>query len=108
METSYIADRREPMSVPSIMIFEEGFSRGIRCRFIDKCFTVDSYVRSKEGLLLEIERNMPDIIVLDLDIYAKIDGIKTSQKIRNRFNLPVIYKFTKLKINPITVWNWTL
>ncbi|MGD8771144.1 MAG: hypothetical protein PVJ06_13980 [Desulfobacterales bacterium] len=96
------------MSIPSIMIFEEGFNRGIRCRFIDKWFTVDFYVRSKEGLLLEIERNMPDVIILDLDIYAKIDGIKTSQKIRNRFNLPVIYKFTKLKINPITVWNWTL
>ena len=96
------------MSVPSIMIFEEGFNRGISCRFISNWFTVDSYVHCKEELLLEIERNMPDIIILDLDVYAKIDGIKTSQKIRNRFDLPVIYQFTRLKIHPIKAWNWTL
>jgi CheY-like chemotaxis protein len=100
--------RRDIMSVPSIMIFEEGFNRGIRCRFISECFRLDSYVNCEEGLLSEIERNKPDIIILDLDIYAKIDGIKTSQKIRHRFDLPVIYKFTKLKIHPVTVWNWTL
>jgi len=96
------------MSVQSIMMFEEGFNRGIRCRFISKSVKVDSYVSGKDSLLIEIERNMPDLIVFDLDLYAKIDGVKTSKEIRDRFNIPVIYKHIRLEVHPTTVWNWTL
>lgn len=79
------------MSVFSIIMLEEGFNRGIRCRYASRWFKVDSYVPGKEGLLAEIERNKPDVVVMDLGLYAKIDGIKTSWKIRNWCNVPVIY-----------------
>jgi DNA-binding response OmpR family regulator len=46
---------------------------------------------SKESLLVEIERNKPDVVVMDLDLYAKIDGIETSRKIRSQFDVPVMY-----------------
>ena len=65
------------MSEFSLMIFDEGFNRGIRCRFISAWFKIDSYLLNKEGLLTEIERNKPDIIMIDLDLYGKIDGIET-------------------------------
>jgi CheY-like chemotaxis protein len=79
------------MDAQSIMMFDEGFDLGIRCRFISQWFKVDSYVPSKEGLLAEIERNMPDIVVMDLYLYEKMDGIEISRKIRSQFDVPVMY-----------------
>jgi CheY-like chemotaxis protein len=79
------------MPVQSLMMFDEGIDWGIRCRYVSEWFKMDSYVSSKEGLLAEIERNMPDVVLLDLDLYARIDGIETSRRIRNRFDVPVVY-----------------
>jgi DNA-binding response OmpR family regulator len=68
-----------------------GFDRGIRCRFINELFKIDSYSSSNERLLAEIERNNPDVIMMDLDLYGRIDGIETSKQIRCRFDVPIIY-----------------
>jgi len=48
-------------------------------------------VYSNARLFLEIEKNTPDVVVMDLDLYAKIDGIETSKRIRSQFGVPVIY-----------------
>jgi DNA-binding response OmpR family regulator len=58
---------------------------------INGWFKRDSYVSSREKLILEIEKVKPDVVVLDLGLYEKIDGIETSRLIRSRFNVPVIY-----------------
>ena len=79
------------MPETSVMMFDKGFDRGIRCRFISKWCKIDSYVSSKEKLLSEIDKNKPDVVVMDLDLYAKMDGIETSRRIRNRFDVPVVY-----------------
>jgi glycine/serine hydroxymethyltransferase len=96
------------MSVSSIMVFEEGFNRGIRFRYISDSFKVDSYVCDKQSLLTSIERNMPNVVLMGLSLYAKIDGVKVSKEIRRRFDIPVIYKHIRLKVHPTTVWNWNL
>jgi hypothetical protein len=90
------------------MVFEEGFNRGIRCRYISDSVKANSYISGKDSILTEIERNMPDLVLMDLDLYAKIDGVKISKEIRRRFNIPLIYKHISLKVHPTTVWNWTL
>ena len=79
------------MSEQNVMMFEEGTYNGIRCRFISEWFKIESYVYTREKLLSEIEKNRPNIVVLDLDLYAKIDGIETSRKIRSQFDVPVWY-----------------
>ena len=79
------------MSGLSLMMFDDGFDRGIRCRFISEWLKIDSFVSSIERLLYEIERNNPNVVVMDLDLYCRIDGIETSKKIRNRFDIPVMY-----------------
>ena len=38
-----------------------------------------------------IEKTHPDVVVMDLTLYAKIDGIETSRVIRSRFDVPVMY-----------------
>ena len=73
------------------MFFDEGHNHNIRCGYISECFKVDSYIQTKEDLLSEIKKTNPDVIVIDLYLYAKIDGIETSRKIRSQFHVPVIY-----------------
>jgi len=79
------------MSVPSIMMFDEGFDQGIRCRFVSEWFKIESYVYSNARLFSEIEKTHPDVVVMDLNLYAKIDGIETSRKIRYKFGVAVVY-----------------
>jgi DNA-binding response OmpR family regulator len=79
------------MAELTMMLFEKGVGNNIRCRAINGWFKMDSYVSSEENLFLEIEKVKPDVVVLDLDLYAKIDGIETSRKIRSRFDVPVMY-----------------
>ncbi len=79
------------MDVQSVMWLEMGLDRRIRCRLVREWFMVDSYVNSVEDLMLEIDKTKPDVVVMDLDLYERMDGIETSRRIRNRFDVPVVY-----------------
>ena len=73
------------------MFLDDGPENNIRCRFICDCCRVESYVYSNARLFSEIERTHPDVVVMDLDLYARIDGIETSKKIRTQFGVSVVY-----------------
>ena len=73
------------------MFLAEGPNGNIRCRFICDWCKVESYVHSNARLLSAIEKTHPDVVLMDLDLYAKIDGIETSRQIRTLFNVPMIY-----------------
>jgi len=75
-----------------VMSFEAGHKQGIKCRFISQWFKIDTYVPCKERLLSEIEKNQPDVVVIDPDLYARIDGIETTSRIRQKFKIPIMYK----------------
>jgi len=48
-------------------------------------------VHSVARLFSEIEKTLPDVVVIDLNLYAIINGIETSRKIRSQFDVPVWY-----------------
>jgi DNA-binding NarL/FixJ family response regulator len=73
------------------MFLDEGLNKNIRCRFICDYCKIESNVHSNARLFLEIEKTHPDVVVMDLDLYAKIDGIETSRKIRSKFDVPGMY-----------------
>ena len=75
----------------TMMLCEKGPDNNILCRAINGWFKMDSYVSSTQKLLLEIERLKPDVVVMDLGLYEKIDGIEISRAIRSRFDVPVMY-----------------
>ena len=79
------------MAKLTMMLFETGPENNIRCRAINGWFKRDSYVSSTQKLLLEIQKVKPDVVVMDLGLYEKIDGIETSWLIRSRFDVPVMY-----------------
>jgi len=68
------------------MFLDKGSNGNIRCRFISYCCKVESYVHSNARLFSEIEKTHPDVVVMDLNLYAKIDGIETSRRISS-FNI---------------------
>ena len=79
------------MTELTMMLCENGPENNIRCRAINGWFKMDSYVSTRQKLLLEIGKVKPDVVVMDLGLYEKIDGIETSRMIRSRFDVPVIY-----------------
>jgi len=68
------------------MFLDEGLNKNIRCRFICDCCNIESYVYSNARLFSEIEKTHLDVVVMDLNLYAKIDGIETSRRISS-FNI---------------------
>ena len=79
------------MPEPSVMMFDIGAEHSVRCRFISEWFKMDFCFYTREKLLSEIERNMPDVVLMDLNLYLKIDGIETSRMIRNLYGVQVMY-----------------
>ena len=73
------------------MFLDRGTNENIRCKFICDCCKIESNVYTNARLFLEIEKTHPDVVVMDLELYAKIDGIETSRKIRSQFDIPVMY-----------------
>jgi DNA-binding response OmpR family regulator len=73
------------------MFLDQGTNGNIRCRFICECCKIECNVYTNARLFSEIEKIHPDVVVMDLDLYAKIDGIETSRKIRYQFDILVMY-----------------
>ena len=54
-------------------------------------FEVTGIVPRGEEALHHIKQNPPDIVLLDIQLKGKIDGIETAQIMQKEFNIPVIY-----------------
>ena len=54
-------------------------------------YVVPSVVTSGEECLKKIEKTQPDLILMDIMIKGKIDGVETAKRIKKRFDIPVIY-----------------
>jgi CheY-like chemotaxis protein len=73
------------------LFLDVGHNGNIRCRFFCDWYKIDSYFHSNARLFLEIERTHPDVVLMDLDLYSRIDGVETSRRIRSQFDVPVMY-----------------
>ncbi len=80
------------MAESKVMLFEADEKMGMRCRFISEWCKIVSYMyATREGLLLEIKKHNPDVVFINRNLYARVDGIKTSQILRSKYNIPVRY-----------------
>ncbi len=52
---------------------------------------VASMVPSGEQAIQEIEREVPDLVLMDIVLQEGMDGIETAEIIRSRFDIPVIF-----------------
>ncbi|MCH8317010.1 MAG: response regulator [Bacteroidetes bacterium] len=68
----------------------------ITARDIESClkefgYLVTGIVTSGEDAVKKTERSNPDLVLMDIRLKGKMDGIEAAQIIRDKFNIPVIY-----------------
>ena len=54
-------------------------------------FTVVGLASTGEKAIEEINKTNPDLVLMDIKLKGKMDGIETAEVIRNQFDLPLIY-----------------
>ncbi len=54
-------------------------------------YIVASVARSGKMAIKMVEENKPDLVLMDIVLKDKMDGIETAKEIRSRFNIPVVY-----------------
>ncbi|RKE90859.1 LytR/AlgR family response regulator transcription factor [Ichthyenterobacterium magnum] len=54
-------------------------------------YEVTGIIPRGEEALMHINENQPDIILMDINLRGKLDGIETVKQIQNQYNIPVIY-----------------
>jgi signal transduction histidine kinase len=54
-------------------------------------YEIAGIVTSGEKAILKIEETNPNLILMDIMLKGKIDGITTAEKIQKRWNIPIIY-----------------
>jgi hypothetical protein len=65
----------------------DSIDQQIKFRFISNWFKIDSYVSNKKMLLSSIEMIDPDVVVMDLGVYEKMDGIAIMVKTQLKCDL---------------------
>lgn len=81
------------MSLPKILIVEDEsiVSLEIQSRLEDLGYAVSEAVYSGEDALLSVEKILPDLVLMDINLRGELDGIETSNQIREKYNIPIIY-----------------
>lgn len=54
-------------------------------------YKVTGIVSRGEEVLPHIKQNKPDIVLLDVQLKGKLDGIETARIMQNEFDIPIIY-----------------
>lgn len=70
---------------------EEVIAAGIRRTLEGQGFEVTSCAASGEEALRLVERDRPDVVLMDVVLGGRMDGIEAASVIRESFDVPVIY-----------------
>ncbi len=54
-------------------------------------YSVSSVASSGEKAIKEVEVKVPDLVLIEILLLGKMNGIETANQIRSRFNIPVLY-----------------
>lgn len=82
------------MEVPiKILIVEDEMVIGanIAMQLTDLGYEVTGIIPRGEDAILHVMENHPDLILLDINLKGKIDGIETAVLMQKQFDIPIIY-----------------
>ena len=76
-----------------IMIVEDEsiIAEDIRMSLINNGYVVSSVISTGEKAIEKVKEDKPDLILMDIMLAGKMDGIQTAGMIQTIFNIPVIY-----------------
>ena len=81
------------MAKSKIMIVEDEWitADDIRMSLQSLGYTVSSVVSSGEEAIQKAEKDKPDLVLMDIMLKGKMDGIEAASQIRSCYNIPIIY-----------------
>jgi PAS domain S-box-containing protein len=81
------------MAEKRILVVEDEIitAEDIRASLQDIGYTVLAVVSSGEEAIIKVEEENPDLVLMDIMLSGKMDGIETAKQILLRFNIPVVY-----------------
>ncbi|HEC78750.1 MAG TPA: PAS domain S-box protein [candidate division WOR-3 bacterium] len=81
------------MSGTRILIVEDEsiVAKDIEQRLINLGYQVTSISASGEAAVKKIKKEDPDIVLMDIKLKGRMDGIEAAEQIRTRFKIPVVY-----------------
>ena len=63
----------------------------LRRALVKQRFTVDEYTKSYDEAIERIRSNTPDVVLLDIDLQGKKDGIDLGKILQKEYKIPFIY-----------------
>jgi two-component system, response regulator PdtaR len=81
------------MAAAKILVVEDERITGedIKMGLESAGYTVPAIVSSGEEAIQEVEKFLPDLVLMDIRLRGEMDGIEAAEHIRSRFKIPVIY-----------------
>jgi CheY-like chemotaxis protein len=81
------------MSEARIMIVEDEriVAEDIKEGLQNMGYAVTSVAKSGEMAIKMAENDRPDLVLMDIVLKGKMDGIETAKHFRSRFDIPVVY-----------------
>ncbi len=81
------------MTGESILIVEDDGLIALRMQELLKSsgYRVSDPVASGEEALERLSLPLPDLIIMDIGLVGKIDGLEAARRIRSRFDIPVVF-----------------
>ena len=81
------------MKKKKILLVEDEF---VVASDIEECLETSGYIVSGiisdgETAITKIEKNRPDLVMMDIKLNGKLSGTETAAIVKTRFNIPVIY-----------------
>ncbi|MCU0286756.1 MAG: response regulator [Acidobacteria bacterium] len=75
-----------------LIVEDEGIiAMGIKNKMANLGYTVTDMAFTGEEAVKKVEEQKPDLVLMDIKLAGKMDGIETAKKIREKFDIPVIY-----------------
>lgn len=63
----------------------------LKDRLVDLGYSVPAFASSGEEAIRRVAKEQPDLVLMDVRLKGKMDGIEAAEVIRARFNIPVVY-----------------
>jgi len=76
-----------------ILVVEDEYivAKDIQNTLTNLGYSVPAIASSGEEAIKTIDEHSPDLVLMDIVLKGKMDGVETADKIRLKFNIPVVY-----------------
>lgn len=81
------------MAKARIMVVEDEFilAQGIMSHLSAMDYSVTSHVTSGEAAVTQVEKDLPDLVLMDIVMPGRLDGIEAAEQIRKKLSVPIVF-----------------